>query len=182
MFKRLVVNAVVEKHFRCFVNTNGGQTGFLPRIFVPGDIKTQCLEKHISLCSVALSLSYYFTNFVVRQESPNLGRSNLVEIIRKTRNMFKNFRFCGKRKNCSLQLISILKRLTLTRLEAFTSQIVTFKILTQVSPSYGSPFFIFFLLPSTGLAPSGDENLFHQSRWRNRTFRPISFHRPNSWR
>ena len=50
----------------------------------------------------------------------------------KKRNVFKNLKFCGERKNCTLQLTGILKRLTLTRLQAFTSQIVTFKILTQV--------------------------------------------------
>ena len=62
-----------------------------------------------------------------RWESPDLGRANLIGIIRKTRNVFKKLRFCGKRKNCTQQLTSILKRLTLTRLQAFTSQIVNFK-------------------------------------------------------
>ena len=51
---------------------------------------------------------------------------------RKTRNVFKNLRFCEKRKNCPRQLTRILKRLTLTRLQAFISRMVTFKILTQV--------------------------------------------------
>ena len=103
------------------------------------------------------------------QESSDLGRSNRIGIIRKTRNLFKNLRFCRKRKNCSLQLTSILKHLTLTRLQAFTSRIVTFKILTQIPFPCGSPFFISFLLPSASLDSPVDENLFHQSRTCNGT-------------
>ena len=42
--------------------------------------------------------------------------------------MFKNVRVCDKAKNCTLQLTSVLKRLILARLQAFSSRIVTFKI------------------------------------------------------
>ena len=59
-----------------------------------------------------------------------------------------NLRFCGKGKNCTLQLTIILKRLTLTRLQAFTSQIVTFKILTQVLFYCVDPLF-YILSPSS---------------------------------
>ena len=50
--------------------------------------------------------------------------------------------------NCTLQLTSILKRLTLTRLQAFTSQTVTFKILTQVPVSVWIAVF-YILSPSS---------------------------------
>ena len=90
---------------------------------------------------------------------------NLMGIIRKTRNVLKNLRFCGKEKHFTFQITSILKRLTLTRLQAFTSRIITFKIFNSSSCScVDHHFFIFFLLPSTNLDSSGDENLFHKSR------------------
>ena len=44
--------------------------------------------------------------------SPDLGRSILIGSIRKTRNVFKNLRFCGKRNNCTPQLTSVLKRIS----------------------------------------------------------------------
>ena len=72
--------------------------------------------------------------------------------------------FCGRRKDGTRQLSSILKRLTLTRLQTFTSRIVTFKILTQVPLSVWIIIFISYLLPPTSLDSSGDKNLFHQSR------------------
>ena len=97
-------------------------------------------------------------------ESPDLGRSNLIGIIRKTRIVFKKLRFCGKRKNCSLQLTSILKRFTLTRLQAFPSRIVTFKILTYVSVSVRMTIFYMISPSPTSLDPSADENFFRRSR------------------
>ena len=48
--------------------------------------------------------------FVIIMRSPDLERSNLIGIIRKTRNVFKKLRFGGKTKNWTLQLTSILKR------------------------------------------------------------------------
>ena len=72
--------------------------------------------------------SHQFTRFVIITGSPDIGRSNLIGIIRKTRNLFKNLRFCGKRKNRCLQLANILKSLTLKRLQAFISRIVIVKI------------------------------------------------------
>ena len=46
----------------------------------------------------------------VSYESPDPERSNPMGIVRKTMNVFKNSRFCGKRKDCTRQLTSILKR------------------------------------------------------------------------
>ena len=86
--------------------------------------------------------SYHFTNIFVTTESPNLERSN--RDIRKTRNVFKNLRFCGKRKNCTLRLTRIL---TFTRLQAFCLQLVTFKILNS-SPSFGVDRHFYMVSPS----------------------------------
>ena len=119
---------------------------------------------------------HHFTSFVIIYE---ITRSRKIEYDRnyqKTRNVFENLRFCGKRKNCSIQLTSILKRLTLTRLQVFTSRIVAFKIFNSSLRFCALPHsnFISFLLPSTSLDSSADENLFHQSR--ACSGRPNSFH------
>ena len=63
--------------------------------------------------------------------SPDLERSNLIRIIRKTRNVFKNLRFCGKRI-----INKYIETLTFTRLQTCCSQIVTFDILNS-SPGFG---------------------------------------------
>ena len=101
-----------------------------------------------------LVLSKYFTVVCRRTENcalhkqccdrrtPDLGRSNLFGIIRKTRNL----KFCGKRKNYTLQLTSILKRLTLTQLQAFTSRILRF--LTEVLVSVWITIFYILSLSS----------------------------------
>ena len=70
----------------------------------------------------------------------------------------------------TLQLTSMLKRLTLTRLQAFSSRIATFKMLKS-NPRFGVDhhFFISFLLPPTSLDSFENETLFHQSRTCNGT-------------
>ena len=50
--------------------------------------------------------------------------------------MLKNLRVCGKSKGCTRQLTSILKRLTITRLQACCSRIVVLKIRNS-SPRLG---------------------------------------------
>ena len=98
----------------------------------------------------------------------------------KSKERVQELKVLCKGKNCILQSSSILKRLTLTRLPPFTSQIVTSKILTQV------PFFCvdhhflysFSFLPRAWILPgikTSSSNLVRVAG------RPISFHRPNPW-
>ena len=101
-------------------------------------------------------------------------------IIRKTTNVFKNLRFCGKRKNYTLQLTSILKRLTLTRLQAFTLRIVTLKIYNSslrfcVDHRFLYPF---SFLPRAWILPGMKTSSTNLVRTAGR---PISFHRLNPW-
>ena len=122
---------------------------------------------------------HHFTTFVIIYE---ITRSRKIEYDRnyqKTRNVFENLRFCGKRKNCSIQLTSILKRLTLTRLQVFTSRIVTFKIFNSSPPFCVDHHFLytFSFLPRGWILPRmkiSSTNLVSVAG------RPISFHRPNS--
>ena len=83
--------------------------------------------------------------------------------IRKTRNVFKNLRFCAKGKDCARQLTCILKRLTLIRLQTFTSLMVTFKILNS-NPCYGvDRHFLYEFSFHHELGSFRNANFFHQS-------------------
>ena len=48
--------------------------------------------------------------FVIIMGSPDLKKIESDRDIRKPRNVFNNLRFWGKRKDCTRQLTSILKR------------------------------------------------------------------------
>ena len=68
------------------------------------------------------SICYYYGVIIsIRMESDS--------DIRKTRNVFKNLRFCGK-------INKYIETLIFTRLKAFYSQIVTFKMVNS-SPRFG---------------------------------------------
>ena len=64
--------------------------------------------KTMTICSKKLVIIYKRV-FLFIIGIPDLKRSNLIGT-GKTRNVFKNLRFCGKRKDCTRQLTSILKR------------------------------------------------------------------------
>ena len=53
--------------------------------------------------------------------------------IRKARNVFTNLRFCGKRKDCTKQLTSILKLWHSHDYKSFCLQLVTFEMLNSSS-------------------------------------------------
>ena len=112
-----------------------------------------------------------------------VARSKKIESdtdIRKTKNLSTNLRFCGKRKDCTRQLTSILKLWCSDDYKFLFTISHVWEIETQAPVSVWIAVFYSAYLSTTNLIPSGDVNFFHQSltsrgtssslHWRNSGF------------
>ena len=84
--------------------------------------------------STNLTMSVYkFCCYIGVARSRKIGSDRDFQ---KNKERVQEFKVLWKKENCTLQLTSLLKRSTLTRLHAFTSRIVTSKMLNS-SPGFG---------------------------------------------
>ena len=73
----------------------------------------------------------------------------------KNKERVQELKILWKNKTLYSTINKYIETLILTRLQACCSKIVTFKILTQIPISVWIAIFIWFLFPTTSLAPSG---------------------------
>ena len=101
--------------------------------------------------------------------------------LRKTRNVFKNLRFRGKRKDCTRKLTRILKRLTFTRLQAFCLHLVTFEMLNSSPVSVWIAIFYIAYISTTSLTLSRGCKFLPRIPYEPRTFELSLLEKLRGW-